>query len=160
MSASRTEGLYPGGGSASRVSASRGGLHPEENLHPGGGLDLGRGVCIREGVCNQGEVCIQGVLHPGGVGQTPQALQDTVNKQAVHILLECILVLECFLVFRYLYAVPDVQHRIRHAVRSNSREPVPLHGRNPAVPILQAQTHPNNGATRTCGHTQAVARRY
>ena len=137
------------------------------------GVCIQRRICIREGVCIWGGgsasgrgsasrgrsasrgVCIQGVLD-----RPPQALQDMVNKQAVHTLLECILVLECFLVFRYLYAVPDVQHHIRHAVRSNSRQPVPLHGRNPAVPILQAQTHPNNGATRTCGHTQAIARRY
>ena len=48
-------------------------------------------------------VCLQGVLHPGGstprgfwgwgVGQIPpQDTWDTVNKQAVRILLECILV--------------------------------------------------------------------
>ena len=41
-------------------------------------------------------VCIQGGLHPGGVGHTPLEihgiLRDTVNKRAVLILLECILV--------------------------------------------------------------------
>ena len=36
----------------------------------------------------------EGALHPGGVGQTPhKILQDTVNERAVHILLECILVM-------------------------------------------------------------------
>ena len=39
--------------------------------------------------------CIQGGLHPGGRGFgqiPPQDTWDTVNKQAVRILLECILV--------------------------------------------------------------------
>ena len=78
--------------SASGESASGGG-----GLHPGGGgLHLGRGICILE-VCIQGEgsaseaVCIQ------GAGQIAPKIHgilwDTVNEQAVHILLECILVI-------------------------------------------------------------------
>ena len=58
------------------VSASReGGLHPEGGLYPGGSVS-GGGVCIQ------------------GVGQTPphRILRDTVNEQAIRILLECILV--------------------------------------------------------------------
>ena len=34
-------------------------------------------------------------LHPGWLGRSLQPLQDTVNKRAVRILLECILVLIC-----------------------------------------------------------------
>ena len=60
-----TGGVCPRGG----MSASRGVLHP-------GGLHLGRGGSASR-----------------GVGQTPHGiLQDMVNKQAVCILLECILV--------------------------------------------------------------------
>ena len=53
----------------------------------------------RGGVCLQGGICLQeGGLHPGGIGQTTPheihgILRDTVNKQAVRILLECILLL-------------------------------------------------------------------
>ena len=56
------------GGSTSRGSASRA-LCIWERSASGGGLHGG-----------------------GGVGQPPPALQDTVNKRAVHILLECIVV--------------------------------------------------------------------
>ena len=55
--------LSTGGRTASRGSASR------EVLHPGGGGSASMGV-----------------------GQTPPALWDMVNKRAVRILLECILV--------------------------------------------------------------------
>ena len=46
-----------------------------------------------EGSASRG-VCLQGGLHPGGVGQIPPDtwIRDIVNKQAVHILLEGILV--------------------------------------------------------------------
>ena len=60
VSASREEVLHPGEGD----------LHPEGGLHPG-----------------EERVCI------GGDWQTPpihEILRDTVNKQAVRILLECI----------------------------------------------------------------------
>ena len=59
-------------------------------LHPGEGSESKGGVCI-QGSLHPGVegVCIQG----GGVGQTPsRELQNTVNKRAVRILLECILV--------------------------------------------------------------------
>ena len=66
-----------------------------------GGWTASRVVCIQRGLHTGGSasrgVCIQ-CLHPRGVclqgwvGQTPQELWDTVNKQAVRILLECILV--------------------------------------------------------------------
>ena len=62
MSASRTEGLYPGGGSASRVSASRGGLHPEE-------------VCIQGGWA-ESLVCLRGGLDRGGWADPPRHTWD------------------------------------------------------------------------------------
>ena len=54
----------------------------QEGLHPG--------WVYFQGVCIQWRVCIQGVgrLSPEIQG----ILRDTVNKRAVHILLECILV--------------------------------------------------------------------
>ena len=64
--------------------------------HDQGGL-LPGGSASREGSASRGWMCIQGGSASGGVGQTcPPAnriLQDTVNKWAVRILLECILVL-------------------------------------------------------------------
>ena len=70
-----------GGGSTSRGSASRG--------------------CASTGVCIQG-VCIGGCLHPGGGvwAEPPDAdppqihgvRRDAVNKRAVVVLLECILI--------------------------------------------------------------------
>ena len=57
-------------------------------------------VChsVHKGGFASGGICIQGGLHPGdlyprGLGRPPpqQILRDTVNKRAVHILLECIL---------------------------------------------------------------------
>ena len=69
----------------------------------------GQGVCIP--ACTGQGVCIpactgQGGVCPGGVADTPRGqrqtpptpwriLQDMVNKRAVHIPLECILVREC-----------------------------------------------------------------
>ena len=58
------------------------------------------GICIREGVCLQEGVCIQGGL-PWVRGDPPRILQDMVNKLAIRILLECILVL--FLIFQLKY---------------------------------------------------------
>ena len=89
-------GLPPGEGSASRGSASWGGSASREvclcwvciqgGLHPMGSASIG--VCLLGG-----SVSVVG----GEVGQTPQrALQDTVNKRAERILLECILVYLCF----------------------------------------------------------------
>ena len=70
--------LHPGGLHLGAWSAS-GGLHP-------GGSASRAGVCILGGL-------YLGSLHMG-LGQTTQgALRDTVNKQAAHILLECILVI-------------------------------------------------------------------
>ena len=58
--------------------------HDQVGLHPGG-------FTSRGGVCIGGGVCIQGCL-----SRPPNwILRNTVNKWAVHILLECILVL-CF----------------------------------------------------------------
>ena len=65
--------------------------HDQGGLHPGG-------ICIQGGRClhpGGGSASTVGGLHLGGVGKTPpppRALQDTVNKRAVRILLECILV--------------------------------------------------------------------
>ena len=59
---------------------------PRGGLPPGGSASRGRGSASR-GVCLQGGVCIQGVW-----ADPPKALRDTVNKRAVRILLECILV--------------------------------------------------------------------
>ena len=96
-------GLPPGEGSASRGSASWGG-----DLPPGRSASVrsaSKGVCIQWGLPPQGSasigVCLLGgsvsVVGGGEVGQTPQrALQDTVNKRAERILLECILVYLCF----------------------------------------------------------------
>ena len=52
------------------------------------------GVCL-QGVCLGGGLPPGGQgLHPGGgLGRPPWILRDTVKEQAVHILLECILVL-------------------------------------------------------------------
>ena len=62
------------------------GSHDQGVLHPGGSAS--RAVCIWERSASGGG------LHQGGGGWagTPPALQDTVNKRVVHILLECILV--------------------------------------------------------------------
>ena len=58
----------------------------------GGGGSLPPGGCLSLGVCIQGEG-----LHPGGrLGRPPQALWDMVNKRAVRILLECILVFKSY----------------------------------------------------------------
>ena len=71
--------LGGGGGciQSGRGSSSRG-VHPERE-----------GVFLQGGVSRAG-----GGFPPGGVGQTPphQVLRDTVNKRAVRIPLECILV--------------------------------------------------------------------
>ena len=55
----------------------------------------GGGVLHLKGGLHPGRVYIQwgGCLHPGGwADPPPQALRDTVNKRAVRVLLECILV--------------------------------------------------------------------
>ena len=78
----------------SKVSAS-GGSTSEEGLHPVG-LHLGG-------------------LHTGGIGQTPspRALQDTVNKPAVRILLECILIL----IFLFLdYTHMNLSSKVHHCI--------------------------------------------
>ena len=100
-------GLPPGGPASTGVCI--GGLH--WGVCIGGCLPPGGGVCL-QGVLPPG-VCLHGVLHPRGsastgvcihgglhwgvclqdrVGQTPPALRDMVNKRAVRIPLECILV--------------------------------------------------------------------
>ena len=68
-----------------RESASRGDLHLGD-LHPAV-------VCTQRWSASRGGLHPEG-LHPGGVGKTPhpRAAWDTVNKRAVHILLEYILV--------------------------------------------------------------------
>ena len=70
-------------------------------------MDGGGGICIQEwglhpGGSAYGGVCICGVYLPGG-SASPQALLDTVNKRAVRILLECILVA----------LVPGNNHKLR-----------------------------------------------
>ena len=80
-------GLHRGGGRfcIQGGSTSRSGLPP-------GGLPLGWELCIGGGRSASG-----GGLHSGEVGRTPPPpeihgiLRDTVNKWAVRILLECIL---------------------------------------------------------------------
>ena len=65
-------------------SASRKGLHPGGICIPGG-LHLG-------GLQRGGGLPLEGSASRGGVlGRPPGALQDTVNKRAVRIILECIL---------------------------------------------------------------------
>ena len=81
-------GMHGKGGHAWPRGACQGGMH-------------GMGACMAGGVCGEGHVwqgghacwgCAwQGVCMAGG-GHAWQILQDTVNEQAVHILLECILV--------------------------------------------------------------------
>ena len=78
------------------------------SVHRAGSLHPGVGVCIQEGSASRGDlhpggsasggsatggVCLWRGLHPGGgvLGRPPGALQDTVNKRAVRIILECIL---------------------------------------------------------------------
>ena len=92
--------------SAYRVSAPRGvciqgGLHPGGGLHQGGcpylegsasGESASRGVCT-QGVCIQVGVCILGVCIWRGELDRPPSTTDTVDKQAVCILLECMLVI-------------------------------------------------------------------
>ena len=70
-----------------------GGLHLG-GLHPGGGVRIQRrgSASSRGGSASRGRGLHPGVCIQGG-GQIPlQALQDTDNKWAVRILLECILV--------------------------------------------------------------------
>ena len=64
----------------------------------------GRGACIAGGVHGRGHVW-QGGMHSGGGGHVWQILRDTVNEQAVHILLECILVYHC-ISFAHHYSMP------------------------------------------------------
>ena len=68
-----------------RHSVHRGGWLPTMHHRP---HDKGQGVCIQGG-----SACMRGV-YIWGVGEIPQEaiLRDTVNKWAVRILLECILV--------------------------------------------------------------------
>ena len=83
------------------------------SIHKGVGESASRRVWGLHpwGVCLQGGVCIRGALHPGGGGLHPgrldrpplRALQDTVNKRAVCILLECILVFWYLTGFSYSY---------------------------------------------------------
>ena len=77
-----------GGGSASWGSAS-------------GVSSFWGGVCIR-GVFILGGVCIWGLwgvgIQGGGLGRPPPILWDTVNEEAVRILLGCILVSTCIYV--------------------------------------------------------------
>ena len=56
------------------------------DLHPGGSAS--------GGVCNWGDLSLEGSASRGGgvLGRPPGALQDTVNKPAARIILECILV--------------------------------------------------------------------
>ena len=67
-------------------------------LYPGRSVfrvlgSVSTGLCIQGGLHPRGSASI-GVLHPGEVGQTPhRILWDMVNKRAVRILLECILVI-------------------------------------------------------------------
>ena len=98
--------LHPGGLHPGRGSASRKGICIQGGLHPGGGVGVSiQGVCIQEegwGSASKGSA--SGGLHPGGRGSAsegwadprPRALRDMVNKRAVRILLECILVMGFF----------------------------------------------------------------
>ena len=69
------------------------GLYLGGGVHPYGGIE---GVCIQWGGGGGGGSASRWKrgLHPGGLGRPPphRILWDTVNKQAVRILLECILV--------------------------------------------------------------------
>ena len=61
-----------------------------------------RAVCL-QGVCIEGGLYLGG-LPPGGLGRTPPPhgiLRDMINKRAVRILLECILV--------YQYVITDIR---------------------------------------------------
>ena len=53
-----------------------------------------QGACMAEGGMHGEGVYLVGVCMVGG--HAWQILRDTVNERAVHILLECILVLVCF----------------------------------------------------------------
>ena len=81
------------------VCLSKGGWSP--NMHRWShdwGPACNGGSAFRD--LHSGRVCIKGSLHPGGaciqgVGQRPPDTMDTVNEQAVCILLVCILVYHC-----------------------------------------------------------------
>ena len=79
------------------VGLHLGDLHPERCLPPVGSTSRGGGSASRgRGSASRGCVCIQWGCASRGVGQTPSPetygiLRDTVNKRAVRILLECIL---------------------------------------------------------------------
>ena len=65
----------------------------------GGGMH-GRGACMAGGMCGRGHAwqgCVRGMPHW-------QILRDMVNERAVHILLECILVCNCYQ-FNIIYYV-------------------------------------------------------
>ena len=73
------------------IILSTGGLHLGD-LHRGGGSASRQGL-HPGGSASAGGVCLGGESASSGVGQTPhRILWDMVNKQAVCILLECILV--------------------------------------------------------------------
>ena len=86
-----------GGGTATRVFCIQG------VCIQGGSASRGRArmVCIQGRACIGGTasrgVCIQGESTWKRVGQTPRTLQDTVNKRALCILLENILVFGFFI---------------------------------------------------------------
>ena len=71
-----------------RGACMAGGVHGGVGVHGGGhvwqGCMHGRGVCMAGGMHGSG-ACVTG-------GCAWQILQNTVNEQVVHILLECILV--------------------------------------------------------------------
>ena len=77
-----------GGGGRGWLPSMHHGSHDQGVLHPGGSASrASRAVCIWERSASGGG------LHRGEGGwAVPPALQDTVNKRVVHILLECIIV--------------------------------------------------------------------
>ena len=70
------------------------------------------------------EVCIQRDLYPQGVGQTSPLpkihgiLQDTANKRAVRILLECVLVLDSS-----LWKMQEIQDDSTNEKEGNDKKP-------------------------------------
>ena len=77
------------------------------SVHWAGGGRVGFLPSMHHRSHDQRGVCIQEGLHPGGsasgegLGRPPRALQNTVNKRTVRILLECILVVFKFVLVCY-----------------------------------------------------------
>ena len=104
-------GAFVAGGMHGRGACVAGGMCIAGGMHGRGhawqrGMH-GRGACMVGGMCGSGGVCVWwGACVAGGCAW--QILRDTVNERAVHILLECILVMGFFGPRRSIVSVTDL----------------------------------------------------